>query len=120
MVVYAQEPRFLNKLSKNVKTLEVDDKISESVYKVSFTGEKKEKNFSTFGETLIYNRQHASRNKSKKNLDKLNATPVSFTKAFSFRGCFKQNFRIKRKTWIFYKGFHAYLGKPWINGKNIS
>lgn len=41
MVVYAQEPRFLNKLSKNVKTLEVDDKISESVYKVSFTGEKR-------------------------------------------------------------------------------
>lgn len=110
MVVYAQEPRILNKLSKNVKTLEVGDKISESGYKVSFTVEKKEKekDFSTFGETLIYNRQHAKPfrvTKLKKNLDNLNATPVSFTKAFSLEDVLSKVSDLKERLESFTKVF---------------
>lgn len=108
MVVYAQEPRILNKLSKNVKTLEVGDKISESGYKVSFTGEKKEKDFSTFGETLIYNRQHAKPfrvTKLKKNLDNLNATPVSFTKPFSLEDVLSKVSDLKERLESFTKVF---------------
>ena len=83
LAVYVEEPHILNKLSRYVKTLEVAEQISEPGYKVTFTGEKNQKHFSTFAQAGIYNRQRALRQTINTNLAALNANPLSYTEALS-------------------------------------
>ena len=73
LAVYVEEPTVLNRLSKYVKMLDVAEDLSMPGYKVAFIGEKtiidkngKEKSldhFSTFGQSGVYNKQRANRQK---------------------------------------------------------
>jgi hypothetical protein len=81
--VYMNNPETLNQLSEYVKILETAENISEKDYKVSFTGEKNEKDLNTFCNNSVYSRAPALRSKIKRNLENQNNNPLSFTVALS-------------------------------------
>jgi len=90
VAVYVAEPSVLNKLSKYVTLLEISDKISDKIsvagYPVNFTGDKKDSaasEFSTFGDTVVYNQKTGFREKIKENVKALSTQPIKFSNALS-------------------------------------
>ena len=86
VAVYVEEPSILDKLSKYVILLEIGDKISVPGYPVNFTGEKKDSTaaeFSTFGDTVVYNQKSGFREKIKENVKALSTQPITFSNALS-------------------------------------
>lgn len=53
MAVYAEEPYILNRLARYIKLLEIDEELSQTGYKVTFAGEKKNKMIKIFISSAI-------------------------------------------------------------------
>ena len=86
LFVYLEEPSVLNRLSKIVKLMEIGEKSSIAGYQLRLTGDKKGSNggeFSTFGNTVVYNQKSGYREKIKENIKNINKQPVYFENALS-------------------------------------